>query len=143
MAEQQKQASITAVAALDDGVRSRLYDHVRAAQHPVTREDAADSVGISRKLAAFHLDKLVTVGLLRAGTKVDVPRRVGRAPKVYEPVDDALQVSVPPRSHDDLAAILVDAVITAVADETPEAACLRSASNRGRAITDSPHVNRP
>ncbi len=137
-----KKTLITAVAALEDAVRGRLYDHVRSAQSPVTRESAADAVGISRKLAAFHLDKLVAVGLLRAGTQVDVPRRVGRAPKVYEPVDDALQVSIPPRSHHSLASILVDAVVSARDDETPDEACLRCASSRGRAIGDSSRAGR-
>jgi len=37
---------------------------VRDADGPITREAAADAVGISRKLAAFHLDKLVAAGLL-------------------------------------------------------------------------------
>jgi len=123
------QSSVTAVAALDDPVRNRLYRHVRSAQRPVTREEAAEAVGISRKLAAFHLDKLVTVGLLSAGRRIEQPRGPGRAPKVYEPVDEAMSVSVPPRAHDDLASILIDAI---VADEDPQSACWRIAADRGR-----------
>ncbi len=43
-------------------------------------------MGISRKLAAFHLDKLVVAGLLKAGyANLSGVRRVGRLPKVYEP----------------------------------------------------------
>ena len=57
--------AVAAIAALDDDVRRALYEHVRAAGVPVTREEAATAVGISRKLAAFHLDKLVELGVLR------------------------------------------------------------------------------
>ena len=60
-------AAVAAIAALDDDVRRALYEHVRAAGAPVTREEAATAVGISRKLAAFHLDKLVDLGVLRSG----------------------------------------------------------------------------
>ena len=39
-----------------------------AAAGPVTRAEAAAAVGVSRKLAAFHLDRLVDADLLRAST---------------------------------------------------------------------------
>jgi predicted ArsR family transcriptional regulator len=61
--------AIRAVAALDDELRRGMYAFIRKARRPVTREEAAASVGISRKLAAFHLDKLVEVGLLRTGCR--------------------------------------------------------------------------
>ena len=54
------------VAALVDPVRRALYDHVRQERRPVTREDAARALDISRSLAAFHLDKVVEVGMLHA-----------------------------------------------------------------------------
>jgi predicted ArsR family transcriptional regulator len=98
---------VAAVAALGDDVRRRLYAFVRAARRPVSREEAAAHAGISRKLAAFHLDKLVDVGLLHATDAVPA-RRVGRRPKVYAPVDTAVAVSVPARRHEELAEILVD-----------------------------------
>ena len=55
--------AIRAVAALDDEFRRGMYAFIRKARRPVTREEAAASVGISRKLAAFHLDKLVEADL--------------------------------------------------------------------------------
>ena len=103
-------AAVAAIAALDDDVRRALYEHVRAAQEPVTREDAAAAVGISRKLAAFHLDRLVEAGLLRSGFESGRARRVGRAPRVYQRADVDIAVQVPDRAPDVLAAILVDAV---------------------------------
>src|SRR5205809_883694 len=69
-------AAVAAIAALDDDVRRALYEHVRAAGAPVTRQEAATGVGISRKLAAFHLDKLVELGVLRSGFGPPSGRRV-------------------------------------------------------------------
>jgi predicted ArsR family transcriptional regulator len=103
------------IALLAEVVRRDLYEFVRRAPHPVTRDQAAAHVGISRKLAAFHLDKLVAAGLLRSRT--DVPAaRLGRRPKVYEPSDVEVTVSLPPRRYDLLAEILLDAL-----EETPAA----------------------
>src|SRR5215203_2896975 len=79
-------ADIGAISTLDDPVRARLYAAVRGAGVPLTREDAAAQAGISRKLAAFHLEKLVDAGLLESRADDRVPRRVGRTPKAYVPV---------------------------------------------------------
>lgn len=125
-------ASITAVAALDDRLRRGMYDFIRDARRPVTRDEAATAVGISRKLAAFHLDKLVATGLLRARfAQADGVRRVGRAPKVYEPADHDVRVTIPPRQHDLLADILLDAVINEAPGESARQAALRVARLRG------------
>jgi predicted ArsR family transcriptional regulator len=124
---------IAALAALDEIARRRLYDAVRAAGRPLTREEAAQATGISRKLAAFHLDKLVAVGLLTTATKAG-PRQVGRAPKAYEPVPDAVQVSVPPRAYADLASILLDAINEQRRDESVAASSQRVATARGEAL---------
>ena len=124
--------AVAAVAALDDPVRAALYRHARAAESPVTREEAAAAVGISRKLAAFHMDKLVACGLLEpapAGT----PRRVGRAPKRYRPTG-GVSVQVPPREHDLLAGILIEAVLASPAGESAPVAVLRVARERGAAL---------
>ena len=47
--------SMSALGALDEPTRRRLYLFVRAAGGPVTRDEAAAHTGINRKLAAFHL----------------------------------------------------------------------------------------
>lgn len=121
--------AIRAVAALDDDVRRALYRFVRDARTPVSRESAAAAVGISRKLAAFHLDKLVAVGLLRA--RYEAAGRVGRAPKVYEPSDADVTVSVPARRPALLAEILLDAVLGARSTEEPDRAARRAARRYG------------
>ncbi|GHG03280.1 MULTISPECIES: helix-turn-helix transcriptional regulator [Amycolatopsis] len=129
------QEPISALAALDDPLRSGMYTHIRHARHPVTRDEAAEAVGISRKLAAFHLDKLVAAGLLRTRYEfVGGIRKVGRAPKVYEPSDLEVQVSIPPRQHDLLADILLDAVLEEGDGETARQATLRTAHRHGEAL---------
>ncbi|WP_433786833.1 helix-turn-helix transcriptional regulator [Actinomycetospora sp. CA-101289] len=103
--------TVAAVAALGDESRRRMYEFIRGAADPVTRDQAAAAVGISRKLAAFHLDKLVEVGLL--DVEVAGPgavRRVGRRPKVYRSGKTAVRVSIPSRCPDLLVGILVEAL---------------------------------
>ena len=101
-----------ATAALVDPVRRRLYEYVRAQARPVTREEAARAAEVSRGLAAFHLDKLVEVGLLTAGygRGPGTPRRPGRSPKVYRPSDVDFSLTIPERRYDVLGEILVEAV---------------------------------
>jgi predicted ArsR family transcriptional regulator len=126
--------SVAALAVLGDESRRRLFDFVRRARRPVTREEASAAVGISRKLAAFHLDKLVDSGLLQARHGGHGPRRVGRAPKVYEPSAQTLQISLPPRRHELLASLLTEAVLGARPGESAHHAALRVAGERGAAL---------
>jgi predicted ArsR family transcriptional regulator len=126
--------AVAAVAALEDDVRRALYEHVRDAGEPVTREDAAAAVGISRKLAAFHLDKLVGFGLLQSRFADESPRRVGRAPRVYEPAPADITVRLPARTPELLAAILVEAVTDERSHERAQDAALRVARAHGVAV---------
>jgi predicted ArsR family transcriptional regulator len=124
-----------AVAALADDLRHGMYAFIRRAGRPVTRDEAAEAAGISRKLAAFHLDKLVATGLLK--TSYGRPgglRRVGRAPKVYEPADLEVQVSIPPRDLGVLAEILLEAVLTSTGQTGARDAALDLAAGRGRLL---------
>lgn len=100
------------IAALGDPSRWALFDYVRHAGRPVTREEAADAVRMSRNLAAFHLDKLVDAGLLAARYEAPpgLPRGRGRAPKVYEPAGDGLSVTIPARRYELMAEILAEAI---------------------------------
>lgn len=131
-------STIAAVAVLDDDLRRRMYAFIRRSDRPVTRDEAAASVGISRKLAAFHLDKLVATGLLKAGyANLSGVRRVGRAPKVYEAADVDVHVSIPQREHGILADILIDAVLADTDGESARQAALRIAADSGRRIGQS------
>ncbi|RJQ77785.1 transcriptional regulator [Pseudonocardiaceae bacterium YIM PH 21723] len=124
--------AIAAVATLDDPHRSGLYRFVRAARRPVGRDEAAEAVGISRKLAAFHLDKLVDAGLLQAGSAP--VGRVGRRPKVYTPATDDLRVCLPPREPGLLASVLMDALLARAAGESAQQAVTRVAEERGERV---------
>lgn len=131
-------ASLSALAALGDATRLRMFEYIRQARLPVTREEVANSLGISRKLAAFHLDKLVATGLLQARYESATGiRKVGRRPKVYEPVADAIAVTIPERRYGMLADVLIEAVLTEAAGESAREAALRVAYQRGQALGDT------
>lgn len=124
--------SVRAVAALDDGLRSKMYAFIRGQGQPVTREQVAIATGVSRKLAAFHLDKLVEVGLLRTcSQQLGGIRRVGRTPKAYEPAGLDVRVSIPPRHYETLAGILIDALVGEDGGEAARDTALRLAIARG------------
>jgi predicted ArsR family transcriptional regulator len=130
-----REKALAAVGALEDGLRRGMYGFVRRAGRPVTRDEAAASVGISRKLAAFHLDKLVDVGLLR--TRYDAPgrpRAVGRAPKLYEPTDTQFTLTIPERRHDLLARLLLDGVLENTPGQSPALSAIEAAGAHGRSL---------
>jgi predicted ArsR family transcriptional regulator len=125
-------APLATLAVLSEEMRWRLYALVRAAHRPVSREEAAASTGISRKLAAFHLDKLVSAGLLRARYDAPLgPRRVGRTPKTYEPSGADIAITIPARRHDVLADILIDAVRAGATGEDPRSVAAQVARAKG------------
>lgn len=121
---------ITAVAALEDESRRTMFEFIRRTRRPVTRDEAAEHAGISRKLAAFHLERLVDVGLLEVA-RATGPRRVGRAPKAYVCTRTDVVVRIPERQHEVLAAILIDAISGAGVRDTPQRAAFRSARRHG------------
>ena len=114
-----------------------MYAFIRRADGPLTRDEVAAEIGISRKLAAFHLDKLAAAGLLRTSfARPGGLRRAGRTPKLYEPSDVDVQVSIPPREHALLAGILVNAV-SATADDTASREAFLAAGERGRQLGEA------
>jgi len=123
--------ALRAFGALGEDQRRRLYGFARAARRPVSREEAAAAVGMSRKLAAFHLDKLVDAGLLRYRFLASGESRVGRRPKVYEPTDASFEISIPARRHELLADILVQAVLEESQHGSARAAAVQAAHRRG------------
>jgi predicted ArsR family transcriptional regulator len=107
---------------LTDRTRRALYEHVRRARgQGVTREQAAAAIGISRGLAAFHLDKLVDAGLLSATFVAPKPRGRGRTPKVYRTADGEIDLSLPGRRYDLMGEILAAAIDATPRDEPPHA----------------------
>ncbi|GAA1632200.1 helix-turn-helix domain-containing protein [Saccharothrix algeriensis] len=117
---------LSAVAALHEPVRRALYEFVAARGHAVGRNEAAEGVGISRTLAAFHLDKLAEAGLLEIGFMRLTDARPGpggpRPAKVYRRGRTPRQVSLPARDYGQLAALLAEAVQGADAGDHAAAA---------------------
>lgn len=123
------------VSALSDPVRRQLYAHL--GENPgATRDEAARSAGISRTLAAYHLDRLAEAGLLRVDYARPPGRTgpgAGRPAKRYWPTRDEVAVSIPPRDYGLMARLLAEAVeaegspalrslLTAMAEEDGRAA---------------------
>jgi predicted ArsR family transcriptional regulator len=104
---------VARLSTLDDPVRRRLYEYVRDCDQPAGRDQAAAAAGISRTLAAYHLDKLVEAGLLRADYARPPGRSgpgAGRPAKIYSRSEQELTLSVPPRHYELLARLLVSSV---------------------------------
>ncbi len=105
--------ALARLASLDDPVRRRLYEYVSGQDRPVSREEAAVAAGITRTLAAYHLDKLAGAGLL--GTTYQRPEGragpgAGRPAKLYQRTGQELAISVPPRAYELLAGLLAAAI---------------------------------
>jgi predicted ArsR family transcriptional regulator len=104
---------LASLSSLDDPVRRRLYAVISARSEPVSRDDAAGAAGIGRALAAYHLDKLVEVGLLTAIYQRPEGRTgpgAGRPAKLYCRSEREFAVTVPPREYELAARLLVRAV---------------------------------
>jgi predicted ArsR family transcriptional regulator len=101
------------LAGLGDPIRRALYRHVAQRGVPVSRDDAAKAAGISRPLAAYHLDKLVHDGLLEPRYQRRSGRQgpgAGRPAKHYVRADRQLELSLPARDYAALAELLAGAV---------------------------------
>jgi predicted ArsR family transcriptional regulator len=110
---------LDAIGLLLEPVRRALYDFVRACGRDVSRNEAAEAVGVQRNLAAFHLDKLVEAGLLEATFRRLGERRgpgAGRPAKLYRQVPGEVVVSVPARDYQAVAHRLAETVDRAGAD---------------------------
>jgi predicted ArsR family transcriptional regulator len=109
-------SDVAAVASLDEPTRRRIYEHVRAQAAPLSRDDVADALQITRQSAAFHLDRLAEQGLLA----VTFARRsgrsgpgAGRTAKLYQRSAREVSVSLPPRHYDLAGRLLAGAVAEA------------------------------
>jgi predicted ArsR family transcriptional regulator len=104
---------LTGLAGLGDPIRRALYRYVADRSDPVSRDEAAHATGISRPLAAYHLDKLVDDGLLEPRYHRRGGRRgpgAGRPAKHYVRADRQIELSLPARDYATLAELLTGAV---------------------------------
>jgi predicted ArsR family transcriptional regulator len=104
---------LAALASLGDPLRRELYHCVTGRDGGVGRDEAAAAVGVSRSLAAYHLDKLVEAGLLDTRFERRTGRRgpgAGRTSKLYLRSATPVQVALPARDFELIAGLLAYAV---------------------------------
>lgn len=131
---QSRAEALRDLSSLADPARQSLYTAVSESDEPITRDAAAKAAGISRTLAAYHLDLLVDAGLL--GTSFARPGGAagpgaGRPAKHYFRIQQERAVSVPPRDYE----LLADLLATAFDDDDDgivHTALLRAAGAEGR-----------
>jgi predicted ArsR family transcriptional regulator len=134
-------AQLERLAALHDPVRRELYLYVCGRPGPVGRDEAARAAGISRALAAFHLDRLAADGLLDVEYRRLTTRRgpgAGRPAKLYRRAGGEIEFSLPPRDYRGAARLLARALAAEPDGRGKQAPChaaLASAAHEaGRAL---------
>jgi predicted ArsR family transcriptional regulator len=113
---------LEAIQALREPTRRRLYRYVERQPRAVSRDEAAAAVGVTRALAAFHLDKLVRAGLLKTEYRRLSGRTgpgAGRTAKLYRRSRRHLEMSLPRRNHELLARLLAES-LASHADASPD-----------------------
>ena len=106
--------SVAAIALLNEPTRRRIYAFVADRDEPASRDQTSTALGISRELAAFHLDRLVAGGLLDTEYRRMGARRgpgAGRPTKLYRRSREDVAVSLPSRDYERLATDLADALV--------------------------------
>ena len=108
--------------ALGDPTRRKVFFVVREAGELRTKDQVAEAVGIDRRLAGFHLDKLVDQGFLDA----EFHRRTGRSgpgagrpAKHYRLAAAEAEIGLPERHYDVLASLLLKAAAD-TSDRSPQ-----------------------
>jgi predicted ArsR family transcriptional regulator len=133
------------IGALADPVRHRLYLFVCSQPGPVSRDQAADAVGIARHQAKFHLDRLADEGLLECDYARVTGRSgpgAGRTSKLYRRARRDIAVSLPPREYELAGRLMADAIARSAATGVPAVEALdQIAREYGRAIAE--HIERP
>jgi predicted ArsR family transcriptional regulator len=123
------QASVQAVAVLEEPTRRRLYEYVVAQPGPVGRDEAAVALGIPRTTAAFHLDRLTGEGLLATCYERRTGRSgpgAGRPAKLYHRSDREIEISLPERQY-----AVAGRLLAAAVEEAESTGCSpRDAVNR-------------
>jgi predicted ArsR family transcriptional regulator len=125
------------IGALADETRRALYAYVVAQPAPVNREQAASALDLAPSTANFHLDKLVTEGLLEVEYRRLSGRTgpgAGRPSKLYRRADQQFAVSLPERRYDLVGQILAAAVTSAGAGAPLDDALDSSARDEGLAL---------
>jgi predicted ArsR family transcriptional regulator len=104
---------IEAVALLEEPNRRRLYDLIAGRRDPLGRDEAASVLGMSRELAAFHLERLLRAGLLEAEYRRLGGRTgpgAGRPAKLYRRSSGDIAITLPDRRYGVAASVMASAL---------------------------------
>jgi predicted ArsR family transcriptional regulator len=129
---------VAVVTALDDPVRRALLDLVSRSDTAVSRDEAAEALGLTRRAAAFHLDRLADEGLLTVEFRRLTGRTgpgAGRPSKLYRRAADEVAVTIPERRYDLAGELLAAAVEASTRSGEPARdALMRLAADAGRGM---------
>lgn len=135
------EAHVSAVAALDEPTRRRLYEYVVRQPAAVSRDDAAAAMELPRTTAAFHLDRLVSEGLLDVIHERRTGRSgpgAGRPSKLYHRSQAQIGVSLPDRQYELAGRLLAAAVQEADGSgESPRTVLDRRAHELGEQLGEA------
>lgn len=112
---------LDALAVLGDPMRKSIFELAMRADGPLTRDAAAEALGIPRSTAAFHLARLVEAGVLDVDRQRPPGRGgpgAGRPANVYSPTTEELSASLPERHYELAGELLAAAADRADAEGT-------------------------
>jgi predicted ArsR family transcriptional regulator len=127
---------VAGIGALAEPVRRDLYFYVCSQPRAVSRDEAADAVGIPHHRAKFHLDKLESEGLLQtefARLTGKTGPGAGRPSKLYRRASRDIAVSLPGREYELAGRLMADAIAASAETGVPVMTALNeAAAERGR-----------
>ncbi len=129
------------IGALADPLRHQLYRFICSQPAPVSRDQAADALGIARHQAKFHLDRLEAEGLLESDYARLTGRSgpgAGRTSKLYRRADRDIAISLPHREYELAGRLMAEAIAGSAATGVPAVEVLHQiAHDYGRTIGDA------
>lgn len=129
---------LAAISSLGEPTRRAVYDCVARHGGWVSRDAAADAVGLERGTVAHHLDRLCSDGLLEVDYQRLSGRQgpgAGRPAKLYRRSAREFDVALPPRDYELAGRILAQAADIARGEATDiDSALERACNDEGRAM---------
>jgi predicted ArsR family transcriptional regulator len=136
--------NVTGIGMLADPVRRQLYEFVTSQTDPVSRDRAAQAVGVARHQAKFHLDRLEAAGLVETDY-VRLSGRTGpgagRTAKRYRRGSREFTVALPRREYDLAGHIMAEAITDTARTGTPITEALHKAAS-AQGVSIAAAVNR-
>ena len=138
--------NVAGISVLAEPVRRELYQFVCSQPEPVSRDHAAQAVGIARHQAKFHLDRLEAEGLLEADYVRLTGRTgpgAGRPAKRYRRAGSEFAITLPAREYELAGHILAQAIVASAQTGTPIRVALSTAAAAHGATIDAAAPDRP